>query len=213
MSSRISPAAIEDGILVGGPRVLALVGYDPSAGLPVPPPCLPNSGTRCRRSPCACPHLPSAGASELAIAQALDAGARRQDGRCSRRSSTARRPKPSSGRHGRATSGRCARCFARCSPRTAATNLFRAARSRRSCSASVRAVRTPTRDTEGQLRPLFDQTARRGGLLPFGVGAVGLSGGRGPGAWKLVRCGAPARPHPGPARLSYRRARRVHAAR
>lgn len=30
--------AIEDGMLVGGPRVLTLVGYDPSAALPEPPP-------------------------------------------------------------------------------------------------------------------------------------------------------------------------------
>jgi hypothetical protein len=36
--------AIEDGVQVGGPRILALVGYDPSAG---PPPYPPNSGMRC----------------------------------------------------------------------------------------------------------------------------------------------------------------------
>jgi DNA-binding NtrC family response regulator len=30
--------AIEDGMLAGGPRILALVGYDPSAGPPGPPP-------------------------------------------------------------------------------------------------------------------------------------------------------------------------------
>ena len=40
--------SIEAGIVVGGPRILALVGYDPAADPADRPHCLPNSGTRCR---------------------------------------------------------------------------------------------------------------------------------------------------------------------
>ena len=62
-------------------------------------------------------------------------------------------------------------------------------------------------DTQRQLRPLLDKLLDEGGFS-LRAGTVGLSGGRGSGGWKLVCGRALARPHPGPARLSDRCARR-----
>ena len=52
-----------------------------------------------------------------------------------------------------------------------------------------------------QIATAVQATARRRRLLPFGLGAIGLSGGCGSGARKPVRSGAPPRAHPASARL------------
>ena len=151
-------------MLVGGPRILALVGYDPAAGLPIRRPCLPNSGTRCRRSRSACRRLDERKGERAAIAQALDAGARGQDGPAIRRSSMRRQPRPSSTRTGRATFGRCAPCLAPCWPRTGTTSPSRAPRSRRNCSACALPLPRPAMSRSSGLRALLDRMLEEGGF-------------------------------------------------
>jgi transcriptional regulator with AAA-type ATPase domain len=62
--------AIEEGMLVGGPRVLALVGYDPSMGMPAPPWC-PELWYALSAATVRMPRLDEREGQRAAVAQAL----------------------------------------------------------------------------------------------------------------------------------------------
>ena len=63
--------AVEEGMLVGGPRVLALLGYDPSAGPPGPPPLSPELWYALSALTVRMPKLDERDGQRAAIAQAL----------------------------------------------------------------------------------------------------------------------------------------------
>ena len=196
--------SIEEGMLVGGPRVLALVEFDPTAGL-ADPPLLSSElwyalSALTIRMPTTC----RARGRESGHCTGADAGARCKDGPAIRRRSTGRQPRPLSARTGRGTFGRCARCSARSWPRTAMTSPSRVPRSRRSC---VR-FRSPSRGRRRyatRAAALLDRLLEEGGFSLSELERSAYEAAVDRTAGNLVRCRAPAWPHACPARLSDRR--------
>ena len=186
-------------MLVGGPRVLALVGYDPSAGMPAPPWSL-ELWYALSAATVRMPRLDERDGQRMAIAQALMPvlAARMGVARLSLDRSAMKAIEqaawPGNLRQMRAVLSAVLATHRDAQP------VSRLEIEAQLATLSRRHVRGRRRYGR-QIAAAAQTTARRGGLLPFGIGAVGLSGGCGSGARKLVCSGAPPRAHPASARL------------
>ena len=192
--------AIEEGMLVGGPRVLALVGYDPSAGTPARLWSM-ELWYALSAATVRMPRLDEREGQRVAIAQALmpvlaaRMGVARLSLDRSAMKAIEQETWPGNLRQMRAVLSA-----------VLATHRDAQPVSRLEIEAQLArfSVATPVAGdgTSRRIASAAQATARRGRLLPFGLGAIGLSGGCGSGARKLVCSGAPPRAHPAAARLS-----------